>query len=322
MLQTSVFPVVDALAPLASKVATKDQDAITLDLSELQRDLELLAEQALDARIEGLSLAAAVHDPRFPALREFHRDLRDALFLEVPREIEGWVDRLREPTSAATAGVAGFYDRLFEHAYSPDAHAQLFEHHSDDPAALSAALARLLLFEAVRLRLLVAAWSSHEYEALGGEETDIDAIACAETEVLLSEPALDDPHVRPLPVLVASASIALARDAAERADLLRGVGEDERERLRTRARLRAALRELRLPEAVLLENALANLTGDRRVELPELQADRPLALEGLSRQAMDQRISRGRRALAKEKRYWPGRRKPSLYDLMRDGESE
>ncbi|TPV93489.1 MAG: hypothetical protein B7733_20165 [Myxococcales bacterium FL481] len=317
VLQTSVFPVVDALAPLASS----DHGVATLDMGELQRDLETLASEALSAQMAGLSLAAAVHDERFPALREFHRDLRDTLFVEVPRDMAGWVQQLQQPDSQATRGVSGFYDRLFEHAYSPDAASPLFRPGGDDPAALSSALARLLLFEAVRLRLLVAAWSSHEYESLGGEETDIDAIACAETEALLSEPSLDDPHVRPLPVMMASASIALARDAADRADLLRGVGEDERERLRMRARLRAALRELRLPEAVLLENALASLTGDHRVELTELQADRPVALEGLSRQAMDQRISRGRRALAKARRYWPSRRKPALYDMIRERSS-
>lgn len=84
-----------------------------------------------------------------------------------------------------------------------------------------------------------------------------------------------------------------------------------------RARLRAALRELRLPEAVLLENALASLLGEERRELTELQADRPVALAGMTRQAMDQRVSRGRRALTRARTGWPERRRPALFDLLR-----
>ena len=84
-----------------------------------------------------------------------------------------------------------------------------------------------------------------------------------------------------------------------------------------RARLRGALRELRLPESVLLENALANLLGGERLELTELKAERPVALDGLSRQAMDQRVSRGRRALTRSTQQWPTRRRPALFDLLR-----
>ncbi|MCA9662945.1 MAG: hypothetical protein KC486_31685, partial [Myxococcales bacterium] len=115
----------------------------------------------------------------------------------------------------------------------------------------------------------------------------------------------------------ATASVSLARDAAERAEALRKASPDLRDEVRMRARLRAALRELRLPESVLLENALANLLGHERRELTDLQAERPLALEGLSRQAMDQRVSRGRRALTRAKQQWPRRRRPALFDLLR-----
>ncbi|MEE9386091.1 MAG: hypothetical protein V3V08_21985 [Nannocystaceae bacterium] len=316
MLRTHVSPVVDALTPLSRA----DVASFALDLTEVQRDLDRLAEEALSAQSEGVSFATAVHDPRFPALREFHQGLRDALLVEVPRELEDWVQRLSADDTAAQEDVSGFYSRLFEHAYRPEGPAARGDTLSpiSRSAALQSALSHLLLFEAVRLRLLVASWSSEEFESLGGEDTDVDAIACTETDALLCEPGLDDPRVRPMSVIVASASVALARDAAQRADVLRNAGEEEREQLRMRARLRSALRELRLPESVLLENALANLMGDRRVELTDLQADRPLALAGMSRQAMDQRISRGRRALAKPRRFWPSRRKPALFDLARN----
>ena len=129
---------------------------------------------------------------------------------------------------------------------------------------------------------------------------------------------MDDPGVRPMPVMLAAGSLALARDAAERADVLRTLGEDRREALRMRARLRSALRELRLPESVLLENALAGLLDEDRLDLATLQEQHPTALEGLSRQAMDQRVSRGRRALTRGRDKWPSRRKPALFDLLRE----
>ncbi|HRI07267.1 MAG TPA: hypothetical protein PKW35_05585, partial [Nannocystaceae bacterium] len=62
---------------------------------------------------------------------------------------------------------------------------------------------------------------------------------------------------------------------------------------------------------------LAALLGEERRELTDLQAERPVALDGLSRQAMDQRVSRGRRALARARQGWPSRRRPALFDLLR-----
>lgn len=312
MEQSLLLAVTDALPPTQGQTSTLD-----LDLGELQGDLDAVAAEAAQARMEGLSLADAVHDPGFPALHEFHQGLRDALFVEIPRELQPWVEGLQSPEGAARAGLPDLYDRLYQLARRDSGVDHDLEP-IDHSLELQVALAELLIFESVRLRLLMTAWSSPDFESLGGREEDVDHIAWGEVVEMLAEPALADPTVRPLAVMVASASVALARDAADRADALRTVGEDQRENLRVRAKLRAALRELRLPEAVLLENALASLTGDDRVELSELQAEHPVALSGLSRQAMDQRVSRGRRALIESRQKWPTRRKPALFDLLRD----
>jgi hypothetical protein len=306
-----------------------------VDLGELEDDLEQVAIEALDARMRGVSLDDAVHDPRFAHLVEFHEGLRDALLVEIPRELQPWiaaiggetVERalttkprkaellaLRDQASAEAiaARLSNLQTDLFAQAFGADP-----ANAGDGPEQLRAALSELLLFEAVRLQLLVTMWSSTDFESLGGDEQAIDTIAWAEVEALLLEPALAEDDVRPLPVMVAAGSVALARDAADRAEALRLVAEDHRETLRMRARLRAALRELRLTEAVLLENALAGLLGEERVELLDLQASRPLALDGLTRQAMDQRVSRGRRALTQGPDKWPSRRRPALFDLLR-----
>ncbi len=286
---------------------------LAVDEHELRHELDAVADEALQARMEGLGLADAVRDARFEALRQFHQDLRDAMFVEIPRELEPLVDGLRAPERAGSNAALG------------QALAALAHPVEDDPEPLATdhqrALAELLIFESVRLRLLVAAWHSDAFEQLGGEEADVDDIAWEEVEALLANPNVLLPGVRPLQVMFAAASVSLAKDASERADELRQVSGDVREQLAMRAKLRSALRELRLTESVLLENALSGLLGHDRVELPELQASRPVALEGLSRQAMDQRVSRGRRALTRASSAWPRRRRPALYDLLRDAES-
>jgi hypothetical protein len=306
-----------------------------VDLPELRDELEQVAIEALDARMRGVTPDAAVSDERFPNLVAFHTGLRDALLLEIPRDLQPWIAAIggrdveaqlpdAKPKSGPEAaeleaqnqGVAGrlatLHPDLFARAFGADPASA-----GDGPAQLQAALAELLLFESVRLQLLVTVWSSTEFESLGGDEQALDEIAWAEVQAMLLEPELTEGDMRPLPVMVAAGSIALARDAADRAEALRMVSEDQRETLRMRARLRAALRELRLPESVLLENALAGLLGEDRQELMELQANRPIALDGLSRQAMDQRVSRGRRALTDEPDKWPSRRQPALFDLLR-----
>ncbi len=293
-----------------------------VDMSQLREELGEVAHEALEARMAGIPLDRAVRDPRFPAMGEFHQGLRDALFVELPRELETWVADLQSPERARAAGIPAFFGQLFDRAHESGLAAPaVTATEVDGPSQLQAALAELLLFETVRLRLLMSAWSSPEFESLGGSEEDVDEIAWGEVAFLLQEPELADPDVRPIAVMVASASVALAREAAGRAAALRRVGEDTREELRMQARLREALRELRLPESVLLENALANILGEERLELPDLQASRPVALGGLSRQAMDQRVSRGRRALHKAQEQWPRRRKPSLYDMLRDDDA-
>ena len=307
-----------------------------VDLSQLKDELEQVAIEALDARMRGVNLDAAVHDQRFPHLIEFHEGLRDALLVEIPRELQPWVAaiggkdverrlpaagkpksarktaELLEQSQAVAGRLSNLHADLFAHAFGADPASA-----GDGPEQLQAALSELLLFESVRLQLLVTVWSSTDFESLGGDEQAIDEIAWTEVEAMLLEPALADDDMRPLPVMVAASNVALARDAAGRAEALRMVAEDQRETLRMRARLRSALRELRLAESVLLENALAGLLGEDRVELMDLQANRPVALDGLSRQAMDQRVSRGRRALTQGPESWPSRRRPALFDLLR-----
>jgi hypothetical protein len=298
--------VIEALpAPMAGQ-------EVALDVTDLQHDLDVVACDVADAIDRGLNLAEAVRSPDFPRLVAFHQALRDALLVEIPDELGPLLATHAHAPSGAPAENTPLID--LQRIFVSHAQAAPGEHPSQ---RLHAALAEFLLFQAVRLRLLITAWSSDDFESLGGEEQDIDDIACEEVAEMLTHPSLAEPGVRPLVVMLAGASLSLSQDVHQRAEALRLVGDEEREHMRMRARLRSALRELRLAESVLLENALASLLGNERLELGDLQAARPLALEGMSRQAMDQRVSRGRKALTRSREHWPARRKPALFDLLR-----
>lgn len=286
------------------------------ELSELGEELQDIAEEVLEARMLGLGLPEALESGQFPSMSALHSDLRDSMLDELPRELVGWARDMAEHPERGAPGLGQLQREWFDQARAGEAH------ESDDHGEqLRSALAEFLLFECVRLRLLAAAWSNEEFEALGGDEQEVDHIAWTEVLAMLAQPALADPRVRPLALMIAAGSVTMARESNLRAEALRHSGEDAREQLRMRARLRAALRELRLPESVLLQNALSNLLGEERRELPELQADHQLALAGLSRQAMDQRVSRGRRALSRGPEKWPRRRRPSLFDIFRGEET-
>ncbi len=276
-----------------------------VDLNGLQDELDLVAHEAAAARAAGRAIPDAIRDGAHPAMARFHRDLEDALFVEIPPELEGWVDALGADDTRGRAAVGRFADTLTRAATA------LGE------GELQRALAEFLVFEAVRLRLAVTLWSNQDFERTGGDADEIDDVAWAEVEAMLKHPTLAAGGVRPLQVLFASAFVMLARETNDRVASLQVVAEDVREELAMRARLRAALRELRLPEAILLGNALSNLLGTDRVELGELQADHRLALGEMTRQAMDQRVSRGRKALGGGPQSWPRRRRPALFDRLR-----
>lgn len=308
-----------SVAVAVSEALPVPAEDASVDLRELQLELDEVAREAAAARAAGIPLDRAVRDGAYPALARFHGDLKDALFVELGNDIEHWFTALRDGEAGVHARVGHFADGLTRVATG-----RTFREGSAAPEGdeISRALAELLVFESVRLRLCVAAWSSEDFERTGGDDDDIDAIAWAEVEAILHDPQLrstvEDGGVRPLQVMFAASFVSLLRDANERIGELRRTTDDVHEQLGTRARLRAALRELRLPESVLLENALSNLLGEQRVELHELQERHPLALEGLSRQAMDQRVSRGRKALGSGPDGWPRRRRPALFDLLRD----
>jgi hypothetical protein len=254
-------------------------------MSELADELEALllrtAFEAHDALARGLPLADAARDGvRFPSLFRLHAGLGDALELSIATEVGEWLDDARRSAEQL--------DRLREGLVQVAALGQ----------PLEAALARFLLFEAVRTRLLVAAWASDTaFEAAGGDPEDVDAIAAAEVaRAVASSPSLP-PDIRRFRLLLAAAMVELTRHAEElRASLARAQG-DLVASFGERAAIEAQLRELDPVDAVLVRNELARYLGEERVTIEELTRRHPVLLGGHKRDALDQRMSRFRRRL-------------------------
>ena len=82
---------------------------IGVDLAELQDELEQVAIEALDARMRGVNLGRAVHDERFPHLIEFHEGLRDALLVEIPKELQPWIAAIGGAASVSRLATSARY---------------------------------------------------------------------------------------------------------------------------------------------------------------------------------------------------------------------
>src|SRR5690606_38103829 len=141
-------------------------------LEELRDELALISQQVVDAKLRGLSLPEALRLPEYPELGALHRDLRDSLLAELPRELEGWARKILRSSEAERAPVGQLQESLYQRAVAADPDGA---EHGDNER--QAALAELLLFESVRLRLLAAVWSNEDFEALGVDEAEIDEVA-------------------------------------------------------------------------------------------------------------------------------------------------
>src|SRR5262249_25309922 len=127
---------------------------------------------------------------------------------------------------------------------------------SDDAPPASRALARLFLFEALRVNLIVAEHlSGSSIAAVGGLPADIDAIAEAEVDRYVALAAEIDAEVRPLNVLVAAGLIALEQHVGDLKGVLARIEDDLATAFRVRAALELKLREMDAADALLIRNA-------------------------------------------------------------------
>lgn len=283
--------------------------------AELQRgvdDLKIgamrLALEVVESQRQGHSLADAVRAAdAFPLLNQAHNAVLDMLTLELPREFQGLVRELKR-TGCSLDHLDGLQRDLGRLAASTGGPEQ--------------ALARFVLFEVVRLGLLLAFWEkSPDLHRVGVSDREWDERAEANLDLLLAEPAdlEGEDGVRPLHVALSATLLDLLNVTDEASRALARLHEDLRQQYERRAQVEEALLDADARDAVLIRNACGPAWGEQRLEVPRLIAQHGLAFRGVSRAAADQRFHRRKEAMLDGGLgALPARRRPALIDLIRE----
>jgi hypothetical protein len=172
--------------------------AIEPALPALLLDASQLAVEVMRAEQEGILFPDAARQVRFPLLGRVHFGLGDLLQRRLPVELR---DGVRAAVRQAARGDLDGLRRAFFTAAV----------RRDDPQA---ALMRFLLYQAVRLNLLVATWDDPAVEVLGSLAR-IEREAQGMLDEILAMEELHDEEVRPLQVVVSEFFIRAFQDAEE-----------------------------------------------------------------------------------------------------------
>lgn len=173
-------------------------------LPALGRAARRLADEVFEAESQGLTYIEAIEHPTFPLMARVHHGVLDTLQWRFPpRALEG----LRLVCRSAARGEFDPFRRLLF----------VVAGRKDDP---DAALARFLIFQAVRLNMYLWTWKKPEVEA-SGCLTSIEEDAQKLLDDFLACPDVAAEDVRPLNVLVAEVLVHLGRKVTAKARLLR-----------------------------------------------------------------------------------------------------
>ncbi len=286
-----------------------DLQAAGVPVSELNRGLNALrfgaARLALEmghAESMNVSLSRAVRNAEeFPTVHKFHLAIIDLLTLEIPLELE---PTLRRAFAAPPpAGAEGIRHQLAKIACGG----------ANVPER---ALARLLLFEAVRVNVVIETWHSGVGLLRLGIDDEVIDVRTEENLKVLIENAdvLDGSNgCRPLHLLVASTLARLNQDAENAMEAIAVSTSELRDEYNRRAQLEALLRGMDARDAVLIRNYFAPVHGEQRLEVDRLMKQHPLLFRNQPRNTVDQRL---RRRLKKLPSSAPMRTRPALIDLL------
>jgi hypothetical protein len=297
---------VDLVPSVKRLVDTFGVPGLERGVEQLQAALVRLWVEAVDAEAKGRGLTDAAEDEAtFPALHRLHLAVHDILTMSLPPELQGWAKTfLARPDN-------GFFDDLQRGLGRLAA--------GVEPAR---ALGRVLLYEAVRLNMIIAEHlSGTSIASVGGQQRDLDLIAESEVARWIAHASAAPPgDERPLELLVAAGLSDLSRHVADLKDVVRRVDEDLVSAFRLRAELEMKLRQMDAADAVLIRNAFAPALDEQRREVEALRDQHAMLLGERSRDAIDQQVSRLKRRIAGED--WPERRRKAIIDLIAEAEDE
>jgi hypothetical protein len=272
-------------------------------VDEIYAQLLRVGLDAFHARQSGVRFHVAAGDSEnYPHLRRFHLAANDLLQLSLPEELVPWLERLvRSPVPPIAEELQHLLARLAMNPATP---------------GVERACIEFLLYQGVRLNLVIAIWREQLTAASAGVcMADVDRLADQELDWLLLHADQLGPQDRPLNILVAQGMLSLTLHVQELLHELRAVAGDVAKALRLRAVFEAYLRNKDLTDAVLIRNRFSPEIGEQRLPLELLQAEHPLALAGMSRAAMDQRVKRLVDGLERG-RDIAERREPTLIDII------
>jgi hypothetical protein len=272
-------------------------------LEHIEVELQRIALDARVANTQGTRLVEAVSDfENYPHLARCHTAIDDILTMSLPPELEAWARNLvSAPEPPSFEGVR----------------CALLSAAADSSNATRQALARLALFEGVRLNLvLMARWNPSETFGVGMELKNLDEIAEDIVDRWLSEGPAIPANTRPFHILVAAALERLAERSAEMRTFLWSMQKDFVEAQAIRGHIEATLAQMDAVDALLIRNHLAPAFDEQKLTVEHLQKRHVMALGGMSRDALDQRVHRARQKGAASLR----RRRVALIDLLRGGQ--
>ena len=263
------------------------------------------------ARFCVVPLGIAVHaHEQYPYLGRFHGFLQDAFVMALPPELELIMRRLL--TMPPPEWEQPLLDELCVVA------------RSDQALPEERALARLLVFEGIRVNLTMVAYRTHgHFEGIGGCRRDLDRVADKDLANLLAIPQSVDASTpyRPFTTTVAAA-IAHLRDHVDGLRAAQKLIDELRTACEDRARLEMLLRNADPVDATVLRNHFDRADHHQPIPVGRLPLEHPLILDGFSEDALNQRTSRAIKKLEHAPRSIVRRPHPiSLADLICEGES-
>ena len=327
MNDTSLKTVFSRFAEATGLFSLLPADNLQRGLADLEAEMLRLSAEVLVADQRETPLHRAANDSAsFPALYRFHVGLRDILTMELPQPLLDWARAMfQKPAVVDGDEIQLALGRI---ASSP-------EH-----APIHRALARLILFEAVRCsmlmidhvpqasaKLLPDGAASRESEAFGldgvmvGLESPvtaaqkIDELADGEVTWWIEQANEFTGECRPVTTMLASALLQVAQHAAAFKAALSKFDSEIVSELKQRDELERILKRMNAPDAVLIRNYLGpDFLGEQRLSVEVLQEHHEIALGGRTRNALDQQMDRLKRRMATGD--LPERQRPSLVDLI------
>jgi len=250
-------------------------------MAQLKTELRRLGLEAEAAIAKDLTFSAAAVDfDNFPLLARLHAGVDDILTLSLPPEVVQWIFRFLARIDEIEPHLDGVTEELVQLAALP------VEFSDPTPA-----LARFVLFELVRVQLiLLARRHPHEVFGHGLELDDLSPIAEKQVELWLKEapPA----EVRSRLVLEAAACVGLSVHVAVLTTELDRVGKDIHAGMVRRAEIEAELSQCEARDSLLIRNGLAPGLGIQQLTIEELRSRHPIAMGDVSVEALYKRFQR------------------------------